>query len=670
MHRSGTSALAGVIARCGAQLPATPMPPTEQNERGYNESLPICEVHDALLQEAGARWDDITGLPDTWFETPAADEWVRRLAETVRTEFPGAGPFVVKDPRLCHLMPLWLRVFEQLEVDPVFALCVRNPVEVALSLNTAHGVSLQRGQLLWLHHALAGERHSRGHARCFIAYDALLEDWRREMQRLGRVQGAPLPRSGERAQAEIDDYLSAQLRHHRLAPHEEREDAIPWVHRAYAWFDGRARGRRPAEATLDRLAADVAEADASYGRGIAEADFRRETALSALASERGALPEHEAEAARLRADLKNEQAALEAQRDETASLRAGLEERRTLEAEAARQSEALEGALAGQRGEIEALQAELAERGAALEALRGDTEAGERTLASLRSDAEAKEAELEEALAAGRHSDGLAGELETRLEERAAEIAARDEHLFQMTDWIKRAIRWAASEVPDDELAPPIELLTERLDQVDPGLVPQLATQALEITQWARRLEQSNARRKDQQASIARLEADLGESERERSALEARSLQEVEAVEGELSQKQQRIEELRSRLDASAEEQRTAGARHKKLDENLQSAEAEKRSVEAKNRELAGVSIEQGHRIESMSTEASRAESRDAERLRELEALRADLIERAFVVEQLAARLRDFEKSSLWRLSRSLRRAVPTPANPGKGGSR
>jgi hypothetical protein len=626
MHRSGTSALAGVIARCGAQLPATPMPPTEQNERGYNESLPICEVHDALLQEAGARWDDITGLPDTWFETPAADEWVRRLAETVRTEFPGAGPFVVKDPRLCHLMPLWLRVFEQLEVDPVFALCVRNPVEVALSLNTAHGVSLQRGQLLWLHHALAGERHSRGHARCFIAYDALLEDWRREMQRLGRVQGAPLPRSGERAQAEIDDYLSAQLRHHRLAPHEEREDAIPWVHRAYAWFDARSRGRRPGEATLDRLAADVAEADASYGRVIAEADFRRETALSALASERGALPEHEAEAARLRADLKNEQAALE-------------------------------GALAGQRGEIEALQAELAERGAALEALRGDTEAGERTLASLRSDAEAKEAELEEALAAGRHSDGLAGELETRLEERAAEIAARDEHLFQMTDWIKRAIRWAASEVPDDELAPPIELLTERLDQVDPGLVPQLATQALEITQWARRLEQSNARRKDQKASIARLEADLGESERERSA-----------VEGELSQKQQRIEELRSRLDASAEEQRTAGARHKKLDENLQSAEAEKRSVEAKNRELAEVSIEQGHRIESMSTEASRAESRDTERRRELEALRADLIERAFVVEQLATRLRELENSSRWR--RALRRAVPTPANPGKGGSR
>ncbi|MCP5043045.1 MAG: sulfotransferase family protein, partial [bacterium] len=42
MHRSGTSALAGVLHRPGAELPATPLPPNENNPDGYAESRVIC----------------------------------------------------------------------------------------------------------------------------------------------------------------------------------------------------------------------------------------------------------------------------------------------------------------------------------------------------------------------------------------------------------------------------------------------------------------------------------------------------------------------------------------------------------------------------------------------------------------------------------------------------
>jgi len=39
MHRSGTSALAGVLARLGCDLPQTLMPTNDFNAKGYYESL-------------------------------------------------------------------------------------------------------------------------------------------------------------------------------------------------------------------------------------------------------------------------------------------------------------------------------------------------------------------------------------------------------------------------------------------------------------------------------------------------------------------------------------------------------------------------------------------------------------------------------------------------------
>ena len=57
MHRSGTSALTGALARGGATPPRTLMVPTEHNPLGYWESEPFRHFHDRLLQAAGLEWD-------------------------------------------------------------------------------------------------------------------------------------------------------------------------------------------------------------------------------------------------------------------------------------------------------------------------------------------------------------------------------------------------------------------------------------------------------------------------------------------------------------------------------------------------------------------------------------------------------------------------------------
>jgi hypothetical protein len=58
MHRSGTSAVSGVISALGVAGPKTLAGPNKWNSRGYFESPRIFAAHDDLLASIGSCWDD------------------------------------------------------------------------------------------------------------------------------------------------------------------------------------------------------------------------------------------------------------------------------------------------------------------------------------------------------------------------------------------------------------------------------------------------------------------------------------------------------------------------------------------------------------------------------------------------------------------------------------
>src|SRR5580700_7972119 len=67
MHRSGTSALAGMLHHLGVALGNRLMPATSDNPRGYWEHAEIVAANERLLASLGWGWDDIRSLP-TGFE--------------------------------------------------------------------------------------------------------------------------------------------------------------------------------------------------------------------------------------------------------------------------------------------------------------------------------------------------------------------------------------------------------------------------------------------------------------------------------------------------------------------------------------------------------------------------------------------------------------------------
>jgi hypothetical protein len=318
MHRSGTSALTRVLSLAGAALPRQLIPANEQNERGYFESQTIWRYHEQLLAEAGTSWHDASPLPPAWFETPVADDWVQRMAEAVRHEYGESPVFVLKDPRLCRLLPFWRRVLEAVGAEPRCVLPLRHPREVAASLARSEGISERHALLLWLDYLLCVERDSRELPRSFVLFTSLLEDWRSTLTRIGDELGYSLPRLSRQAEAEVEAFLEPELRHRREGSGPEPGVLHPWLEAAWRWCEEAGGGGKAPPAPLDRLAAAWRDAEAAFGPALAAVEVARRAAVSEDRSQRE-------RAAEQRAVLDQ---ALTEERAGRAELRTRLEQRR------------------------------------------------------------------------------------------------------------------------------------------------------------------------------------------------------------------------------------------------------------------------------------------------------------------------------------------------------
>ncbi|WP_162913257.1 glycosyltransferase [Rhodospirillaceae bacterium SYSU D60014] len=198
----------------GADLPRTLIPPSSNNERGYWESERLREAHDNFLKSVGSRWDDTRSLDEGLYSSAAASRLKGEIREELTENFAESGLFVIKDPRICRFTPLWLSALRDFGAEPRAIMPIRDPREVAASLNERNGFTLTKSLHLWLRHTLDAERGTRNIPRVFLTYDELLSDWRSAVARIGTALSVAWPRSPHEASPDIDGFITSDLRHH------------------------------------------------------------------------------------------------------------------------------------------------------------------------------------------------------------------------------------------------------------------------------------------------------------------------------------------------------------------------------------------------------------------------------------------------------------------------
>lgn len=213
MHRSGTSALTGVLGLMGVDLGRTMMKPSEENPRGYFENLRVNEVNEGLLAAMKSSWDDILPPEDQWWKAGLIRPFASEMKEILRDEFPQSPLFSIKDPRICRLFPLWRDVLEGEGIEISAVIPVRHPAEVAESLRLRHGFSLEKGLLLWMIHTVSAELFTRDIPRVWITFESLLKQTERTVSKIRRALDLSFPRTFDEVGDEIGAFLDPALKH-------------------------------------------------------------------------------------------------------------------------------------------------------------------------------------------------------------------------------------------------------------------------------------------------------------------------------------------------------------------------------------------------------------------------------------------------------------------------
>jgi len=107
-----------VVNLLGADIARDRMPASAgNNDRGFWEPKAVVNIHDRLLHALGSSYDDPLPLPDRWLETDDALQAKRQLADEINKKFSDSSLFVVKDPRISRLLPLWLALLDDLGIE-------------------------------------------------------------------------------------------------------------------------------------------------------------------------------------------------------------------------------------------------------------------------------------------------------------------------------------------------------------------------------------------------------------------------------------------------------------------------------------------------------------------------------------------------------------------------
>lgn len=224
--RSGTSTMSGSFHHLGLHVPGPHLGANESNPKGFFESKWAVRFHKQITVAAGI--NDFDSRPQAFAlaEGAITTELREELREFLDRECADHDQVVVKDPRSVWAQRLWREVAEDLGLDICFVSMMRHPAEVVGSRSTYYANPNDEAKrrsyetfnvARWINSSLISERETRGLARAFVSYPALLTDWRPVLAGLAADFGLTYDVDvAAGAPSAVDQFIDPDLRRHQV----------------------------------------------------------------------------------------------------------------------------------------------------------------------------------------------------------------------------------------------------------------------------------------------------------------------------------------------------------------------------------------------------------------------------------------------------------------------
>ena len=145
MHRSGTSVLASALCACGGSIGEYPLETVEEvNRDGFWEDSRVVSINEALLQEGQAQWYHCNQSAISI----ASEKTEESICELLLNGYGDHKVVVLKDPRFCITLPLWLKVIKRFRVEIRLCIIERNTQSIVQSLYARDGFPHSFGEKL------------------------------------------------------------------------------------------------------------------------------------------------------------------------------------------------------------------------------------------------------------------------------------------------------------------------------------------------------------------------------------------------------------------------------------------------------------------------------------------------------------------------------------------
>ena len=425
MHRSGTSAVTGALSLCGAwagdesELTGA----NAENPRGFWERRDVRRICDRLLHTAQADWWKVAAFDPASIPDATLVEQRQEFAGVVST-LDEHGAWVVKEPRLCLLLP----VLRDCIANPFCIHVFRNPLEVARSLQARNGFGIAGGIALWEaynRHALSA---SRDLPRVFVSHESLMlhpvETLDALLERLDGLGATCLKRPDE---DDIKRFVSPSLYRSRATELETQEYLAP---------SQRALWRQLCNNEVDHP-----------GWNAQDSPVTRQYLLD-LESTEGSVARHKDTANHLSSELKRrdrtigerDEAVRERDmtiRDRDVTIRRMEDQTNALKAELTRRDAVIEdrdATIRRMEDRTNALKAELTRRDAAIEDRDATIRRMEDRTNALKAELTRRDAAIEDRDATIRRMEDRTNALKAELTRRDAAIEDRDATIRRMED--------------------------------------------------------------------------------------------------------------------------------------------------------------------------------------------------------------------------------------------
>jgi glycosyltransferase involved in cell wall biosynthesis/SAM-dependent methyltransferase len=215
MHRSGTSVLAQMLGQFGIWLGDESQmleAHAQDNPEGYWERRDVYEAHVQFFRDLNLDWDRLARFGPEALDGDAGRALRQRLA-AILPELTARRPWLLKDPRLSLLLPVW----RELAPDSVVVVAVRHPLEICESLaESPRGIfPVPLVLALWEKYLLRLLHDLQGRPAIFVSYSSLMASPVAQLQRLARLLATAGVELGPHDPAQIAAMLKPDLHRNR-----------------------------------------------------------------------------------------------------------------------------------------------------------------------------------------------------------------------------------------------------------------------------------------------------------------------------------------------------------------------------------------------------------------------------------------------------------------------